>query len=324
MSIKISRPGVLATLQDHGRQGYRSIGVGTGGAMDFFAMSIANFLVGNDEDNAVIEIHFPAPEIVFEQDAMIAVTGANLNAVMDEIAVPGWNPLLVKKDSVLKFRQPVFGTRAYIAIKGGWQAEQWLSSFSTHLKLSVGGHHGRALQKGDRVLFKPLQQNLAENIILTEFISPQLMDEIYQPFNEFRCLKGIEYELLDMDSEESFGSQDFIVSHQSDRMGYRLSSLPLLLKEPIELISSPVDAGTIQLLPDGNCIVLMADHPTTGGYPRIASVIKADLPKLAQAKPGQSIHFRMITLKEAEELYMKMKTKMEEIKLACQLQLKNL
>ncbi len=127
-----------------------------------------------------------------------------------------------------------------------------------------------------------------------------------------------------MDSEESFGSQDFIVSHQSDRMGYRLSSLPLLLKEPIELISSPVDAGTIQLLPDGNCIVLMADHPTTGGYPRIASVIKADLPKLAQAKPGQSIHFRMITLKEAEELYMKMKTKMEEIKLACQLQLKNL
>lgn len=324
MSIKITRPGILATLQDHGREGYRSIGVGTGGAMDCFAMSIANYLVGNDEDAAVIEIHFPAPEIVFENDAMIAITGANLNAVMDETPVPGWSILLVKKDSVLKFNRPVFGGRAYLAAQGGWQAERWLNSFSTHLKLSVGGHYGRALQKEDRVLFKPLFKKISENKIFTTPIAQQVLDEVYQPLNKVRCLKGREYELLDVASKRSFETKGFMVSHQSDRMGYRLNGQPLLLKESIELISSPVDVGTIQLLPDGNCIVLMADHQTTGGYPRIGSVIKADLPKLAQAKPGQAISFKIVSLNEAEGLYMQMKRIKEEIKLACQLQLKSL
>ncbi|WP_276501307.1 biotin-dependent carboxyltransferase family protein [Terrimonas pollutisoli] len=323
MSIKITRPGILATLQDHGRRGYRSIGVGTGGAMDCFAMSIANYLAGNDEDGVVIEIHFPAPEIVFEEDAIIAITGANLKAAVDEIPVPGWSTLLVKKDSVLKFNQPVFGTRAYLAVKGGWQAEKWLSSFSTHLKLSVGGHYGRSLQKEDRLFFDPIIQNFEESKIFTTPVSQQLLDEIYRPLNEVRCVKGIEYELLDTAGKKSFETRDFMVTHQSDRMGYRLKGQPLLLKESIELISSPVDAGTIQLLPDGNCIVLMADHPTTGGYPRVGSVIKADLAKLAQAKPGQAINFKIVSLKEAEDQYMQMKRVMEEIKLACQLQLKN-
>ena len=318
MSIKIIKPGILTTLQDSGRTGCRSIGVGTGGAMDIFAMSLANYLVGNDVQHAVIEIHFPSPEIFFEEDAIIAITGASFSAVVDDIAIPVWNSVLVKKSSSLKFTKPVFGARAYLAVLGGWEAEKWLNSFSTYLKLSVGGYSGRAIQKNDRLFFPPVQQAIAVTKLLSTPLAFQQIEEIYQPASEIRCIKGADHELLSERGKEKFEKQDFTISHQSDRMGYRLNAQPIILENTIEMISSPVDAGTIQLLPDGNCVVLMADHQTTGGYPRIASVIKADLPKLAQARPGQSIHFKMISLSEAEELYLRMKKTMDEIKLACQ------
>ena len=151
MSIKIIKPGVSATLQDTGRSGHRGIGIGSGGAMDMFAMKVANFLCGNDESEAVIEINFPAPEILFEQDAIISITGADFSGYINATAVSPWRTLYVKKNTVLKFRQPISGARSYLAVQGGWQVEKWLGSYSTHLKLGTGGLFGRALQKEDRI-----------------------------------------------------------------------------------------------------------------------------------------------------------------------------
>ena len=153
MSIKIIKAGVAATIQDGGRSGNRGIGIGSGGAMDLFAMKISNYLCGNEDDKAVIEINFPAPEILFKEDALISITGADLSASINGSAIPAWRTLFVKKASVLKFKQPITGTRAYIAVAGGWQGEKWLGSYSTHLKLKVGGFDGRPLQKEDRIFF---------------------------------------------------------------------------------------------------------------------------------------------------------------------------
>ncbi|MEP7256067.1 MAG: biotin-dependent carboxyltransferase family protein [Ferruginibacter sp.] len=318
MSIKIIKQGVMATLQDAGRYGFRSIGIGSGGAMDIFAMTVSNFLVGNDEA-AVLEINFPAPEILFQHNALISLTGADLSATIDNITLPLWRPFFVMKDSVLKFKQPVYGTKTYLAVHGGWKSEKWLGSFSTHLKVGTGGHLGRALQKNDVICFKENNFSLAENKILNWHISQNETDKIYLPSNTIRCIRGVEWDLLNKASQQNFEKSNFSITNQSDRMGYRLSGTLLSLQQPTEIISSAVDAGIIQLLPTGNLIVLMADHQTTGGYPRIASVIKADLPKLAQVIPGQKISFKIITLKEAEDALISMMRTLTEIKAGCHL-----
>lgn len=320
MSIKIIKPGVAATLQDAGRNGFRGIGIGTGGAMDVFAMKVSNFLVGNDEADVALEINFPAPEILFQQNAIISLTGADLLATIDDTPLPGaWRPFFVKKDSILKFKQPVSGSKTYIAVQGGWQSEKWLESYSTHLQVAAGGYSGRALQKNDVVFFKNNTLFLAEEKILGWHISQHELDKVYQPANTIRCIRGIEWNLLNKISQQHFEKLDFGITNQSDRMGYRLSGTALSLQEPVEMISSAVDAGTIQLLPDGNLIIVMADHQTTGGYSRIASVIKADLPKLSQLNTGQTISFKPISVPEAEDALISMTQALVEIKAGCHL-----
>ncbi len=321
MSIKIIRAGILATVQDSGRTGFRSIGVGSAGAMDLFAMKASNYLCGNDGNEAVIEINFPAPEILFEQDAIVSITGADFSANINDNPVLPWRTLLVKKGSVLKFKRPVSGARAYLAVSGGWQSGKWLGSYSTHLKLSVGGHSGRALQKDDTISF-PAANNFFGNKILPAFIPGAELEKVYQPANNIRCLPAPEYAMLTESNKRKLEQLQFVISHQSDRMGYRLKNEPLMPEQPFELLSSAVDMGTIQLLPDGTTIILMADHQTTGGYPRVATVIKTDLPKLAQASPGQALNFTMICLAEAETCYTNMQRSLEEIKQACHLNLK--
>lgn len=319
MSIKIIKQGVLATLQDGGRNGFRSMGIGHGGAMDIFAMAVSNFLVGNYEAAAVLEINFPGPEILFQQNAIISLAGADLSASVNDESLPLWRPFFVKKDSLLKFRKPVYGAWTYLAVQGGWQSDKWLGSYGTHLQVAAGGHSGRSLMKGDTILFKENNFSLTGDKLLNWHISHNETERIYQPANTIRCIKSIEWDLLSEASKQHFEKNAFEITSQSDRMGYRLSSEPLLSEQPAELISSAVDAGTVQLLPDGNAIVLMADHQTTGGYPRIASVIKADLPKLSQVRPGQKISFKTTTVTDAENALISMEQVLTEIKAGCRL-----
>ncbi len=314
MSIKILKPGICSTIQDLGRTGYRSLGIGPGGVMDFFAATTANYLAGNDEHQPVIEMHFPTATICFTTHALISITGANFEAHINEVPVEMYQPLFVKKNAVLSFKKNISGARVYLAIHKGMEAEKWLGSYSTHLKIAAGGFKGRLLQKDDIISINTITDKWNKNKIK---LSPAVLETLYKKKAAVRCIAGPQWLLLDADSEKKMLQSAFTISNQSDRMGYRLTGENCYLKNPIELISSPVTAGTVQLLPGGQLIILMADHQTTGGYPNIATVIAADLPRLAQLPVNSQLHFQLVSLQHAEEMLLSIHQLLAELKTGC-------
>lgn len=299
MSILIEKSGVLATVQDLGRHGFRRFGINPNGAMDQSAARLINVLLGNDEAAAVLELHFPAPRFRFEEPAMIALGGADFGAALDKQAIENWRPVTVEKNQTLDFPQKNFGSRAYLAVKGGFQIEQWLGSAATNLTAKTGGLNGRSLMKGDRLFF-----NSALSVPSRAFsykISKSIVPH-YSRLPTVRVVAGAEFARLTALGESNFLKNNYAISLDSNRMGFRLNGEPLYAIDKIEMISSAVAFGTIQLLPDGQMIILMADHQTSGGYPRIAHVISGDLPILAQLGTGDKVNFQMISLAEAEEL----------------------
>ena len=323
MSIKIIKPGLLSALVDEGRSGFRSLGIGPGGAMDHFAMTVSNYLIGNPARSATIEMNFPAPEFLFLEDHLIGVTGKGLRIYLNDEVISPWKPYMVKKGSTMKFEKTEKGSRAYLSVHGGWRGQEWLGSFSTSLGVRAGGYDGRALQKEDILEAIDKNEEVNHTKSLLWGISTNELDKVYLPSDPIRITASIETHLLSPESKEKLLSSPFRVSPQSNRMGYRLNGDKLSLNQTIEMVSSPVDFGTIQLLPDGNLIILMADHQTTGGYPRIASVIKSDLPTLAQMNPNDSIKFRLISLNEAESEWQAREKLLAELKHACLEQYKN-
>lgn len=319
MSIRIIKPGVMTTLQDTGRKGYRHNGIGTGGAMDRFALPVANYLVGNEENAAVMEMGFPAPEILFGQNAIISLCGADFTAFLNDQPLPIWKPVYVKKDAVLRFGQPVSGNWAYLAVQGGWNAEKWLGSFSTNQVAVAGGHLGRSLQKDDEIRCREDNFSMLDNAVINWQLSDVLKNRVYASSQTIRCITGIEWDMLSEESKLIFTTGTFGVGINSDRMGLRMEGPNIDLEGAEELISSIVDSGTVQLLPDGRIVILMADHQTSGGYPRIASVIRADQPRLAQMKPGEPVRFSIISLPEAENALISMEQLLKEIKAGCHL-----
>jgi antagonist of KipI len=303
MSIRIIKQGVLDTIQDTGRYGYQHLGINPCGAMDTFAATVANILTGNEKNEAVIELHFPASSFLFEQKCMIALSGADFCPVLNNKPIPLNTTVTVGENSVLEFKQFRHGERCYLAVHGGFYIEQWLNSFSTHLKAAAGGYDGRQLKKED-VLY--LQEPLFNfTLYHTDFfVLPVSIDvfAFYDHSPKIRCIKGNEYDWLEDESKKIFTSCSFHITVQSDRMGYCLEGKTLSTTINKQLISSAVTKGSIQLLPSGQLIILMADHQTTGGYPKIAHVISADIPKLAQMRPNRIVQFKFITLPEAEDL----------------------
>src|ERR1700748_505610 len=153
MAFSIIKPGLLDTIQDMGRNGFGNWGISPGGAMDGYAAKVANLLVGNDQDEAVLEIHFPGPQILFEQNTLIAITGADFSPMVNDEHIPRWQPVVVRKNTVLHFPSLVQGGRCYISVHGGFCMKKWLNSYSTNLKAGAGGWHGQALKKGDELPF---------------------------------------------------------------------------------------------------------------------------------------------------------------------------
>jgi antagonist of KipI len=317
MALEILKPGLLTTIQDTGRFGFQKDGIIVSGAMDTFALRVANILAGNPQQQAALEITLTGPTIRFTEDHIIALTGADLSPAINGEAISLWRPILVKAGSILEFGQPKLGCRTYLAISGGFAIPKVMGSYSTYLRAGIGGFNGRALQTGDLI---PCQDTTPQGTaLLRESASalhahgytysswtpdPQRYPD-YQASPTIRAVYGQECELFTDMSREQLWSERFQVSLQSDRMGYRLQGVSLTLTEPIELISTAVAFGTVQVPPDGQPIILMADHQTTGGYPRIAQAISADLPILAQVVPGQTIQLQQVTLEEAQQLYIR-------------------
>ncbi len=282
--------------------------------MDKTAVRLINILLGNDENEAVIEMHFPAPEILFEEDAAIALGGAEFGAELDENSIGNWRIVFTEKGSILKFEKKIFGNRAYLAVKGGFKIEKWLDSASTNLKANIGGFEGRVLRNGDQIKFKA--KGKRQKAKFDQRISYNLLP-FYSRFPTIRVTAGAEFPLLTALSEQNFLKQTFTISPKSDRMGFRLGGEPLYLLDQKEMLSSAVNFGTIQLLPDGRMIILMADHQTTGGYPRIAHVVEPDLPLLAQLGANDKVGFHLISLQEAEDLHLAFEKDLSFFRIGC-------
>lgn len=321
MSIVIIKPGILDSIQDLGRTGQGSYGINTGGAMDRFAAMVANILAGNEVTEAVIEIHYPGPQILFEQDALISITGADFSAGLNDEPLPSWQPILIRKNTVLQFPINRKGARAYLAVQGGFKIDKWLNSYSTNLKAGVGGWRGRRLEKGDELFFRQGEKCVSslfksENNFQLLRWRPDV-STIYNEPHKISYIKGFEWDMLTEASGKSLKEGKFIVHPSSDRMGYQLKGNPLHLAEKKEMVSCAVSFGTIQLLPNGRLVVLMADHQTTGGYPRIGHVISSHLPKLAQLRPSDAIQFTQVTIDEAEERLFNQQLEIQIWKRAC-------
>ncbi|MES2327975.1 MAG: biotin-dependent carboxyltransferase family protein [Bacteroidota bacterium] len=321
MSLHIIKHGLLDLVQDAGRYGYQHLGINPGGVMDSIAMRVANILVGNDPSEAVIEMHFPAAEIEFEETVLIALAGADFSASVDGKEIPALTPVVIQKASVLHFGKKQNGARIYLATHGGFAADEWLGSYSTHTKVKAGGFEGRALQKNDRITLKEKKQPaLAAEQTVQIFPWRANVSDMYRK-DSFRFIPGNEYWSLDETSKHKLGKETFVISRENDRMGYRLGAVSLQMMATTELISTAVARGTMQLLPDGQLIILMADHQTTGGYPRVGHIITADISSLAQMQAGEKFTLEHVTLADAENLLLKQQMDLQQLQNACNFRL---
>ncbi len=321
MSVKVIKPGVLATIQDLGRFGSQKYGVIVGGAMDSLAVRIANILVGNEEGEATIEVTMYGTKLQFEDEHLIAVTGGYLEPKIDGEPLSMWRPALVRKGQVLTFNSPRSGCRAYIALSGGLQVPKVMGSKSTYTQANIGGYKGRELREDD-VLFCGEVSEQGETFIrkLKELNTPVQWSVNYSPFyfctsEKIRILKGSEFDWFENKSQQNLLSEPYKITLNTNRMGCQLEGAKLSLMNKSELLSEGVTYGTIQVPTNGLPIILMAERQTTGGYPKIGQVITADLPRLAQMQPGNTIHFEIISIDEAEKLLIQQERDIHELKM---------
>lgn len=306
--IKIIKPGLFTTIQDKGRWGYERFGIPVAGTMDDFSTRVANILVGNDEYSAVLESTFLGPEIVFDCDEIISITGANMAPRINGESVPMWTSLLVKEGDILSFSGLVSGLRAYIAFSRGLNVPEVMGSKSTFTRGKLGGHEGRKLVNEDEIKLGIRELSNSGGYLPSEFIP------IYNKEETIRVIMGPQDDYFTEDAIETFLNSKYTITSEADRMGYRLEGSKIIHKDGADIISDGMVFGSIQVPGHGSPIIMMADRATTGGYTKIATVITPDLPKLAQMAPGSSVNFIRITLKEAHEIYREYENKIKRIK----------
>ncbi|HEY6894281.1 MAG TPA: biotin-dependent carboxyltransferase family protein [Rhodanobacteraceae bacterium] len=290
MTVEVLRAGLLTTLQDGGRHGFATLGVGTAGAMDDVAQRLANALVGNSPDAPALEITLTGPRLRFEQATTIALTGAV------HPGVPMWCALDVDAGQVLDIGPARQGARAYLAIAGGFVAERVLASAS----VDVNARLGLRLRDGDRIGVGASRLKRGRT---TWSLDPRSWFDA-DPATPIRLVRGTHFDALDAASRTAMFEREFRIASDSNRVGFRLDGPRLALSVPLELVSEPLARGTLQLPPGGQPIALMAEHPTVGGYPRIGHIAAVDVTRLAQRRPGDAVRFAEINLDEAQTRYL--------------------
>lgn len=295
--ITVVKPGWLTTVQDAGRYGYQQYGMPVSGPMDRRSHVIANRLVGNCDQEAALEITLKGPELSFETAAVVAITGADLSPSLDGIALPLWTSVPVKAGSRLTFGTRRSGARCYLAIAGGIDVPVVLGSRSTHVSSRTGGLQGRALAPGDILI--GVTPRLRQRVTIGRSL-PERLRLSYSTTATLRILPGPQLSSFAPQSFDLLTANPYRLSSQSDRMGYRLEG-PTLMQARVEArISDGTALGALQVPPDGQPILLMADCHTTGGYPILAVVISADLHRAGQLLPGETVAFTATTLPEAQ------------------------
>lgn len=297
MSLRVLSPGLLTTVQDRGRTGWRHLGVGCAGALDGDAHTLANLLVGNAADAAAFEVTLAGPRLRFDAPARIAVCGATIDMQCDGVPLPTARPILLPAGATLTLGGCRRGARAYLAVAGGLEVPAVLGSRSTDLRGGFGGFEGRALNTGDVL---SIGATSLASVDAMRIASWWIDDAPDSPFDRaIRLLPGADA----IAPADALFDAAWNVAAASDRQGLRLQGPALRAVDEGERISAPVAPCTVQLPPDGQPIVLLADAQTHGGYPRIGHVIRADLPRLAQLRPGDTLRFAPCTPVQAHQAW---------------------
>lgn len=296
--LEVFNAGLLTTVQDQGRNGYRKYGVPVSGVMDEHSHQLANWLVGNPKDAPVLELTLMGAEFKFNSDAIVGISGAEAKLTVNEKPVKSNQTLKISRGDRLTIRGATAGCRIYIAIAGEWDIEKIMDSYSTCLAAKFGGHQGRALKKGDRISWNRDQEKALERTVPKELLPH------YSSTQKIRITEGPEWNWLTNKERSDFLGTHFLISSKSNRMGIRFkNSINYDQEKKGEMISSPVVPGIIQMPSSGSPIILMNDGQSIGGYPRIAKVIEADLWRLGQAWTWNEISFSLIDRIEALELF---------------------
>lgn len=287
-------PGFFTTIQDGGRWGYQAFGMPVAGAMDRYAYRVANLLVGNKMSAAAIEMTLLGASFKFDESQLVALCGADMQAKLDGVSVPNWSSFVVQKGSELKLEYAVTGCRAYLAVRGGIDVPSVLGSRSTYTRAKVGGLEGRALQQGDVLdVGDDRETEVRPGILKAEYVPK------YEQSITLRILLGPQDNMFTAEAKATLLNNEYVITDEADRMGYRLVGPKIAHIDKADIISDALPLGAIQVPAHGMPIVMMADRQTTGGYAKIGAVICPDLFKLAQAKPGDEVCFRLCSEEEA-------------------------
>lgn len=290
--MKILDIQALASVQDLGRSGWRELGIGQAGAMDPLALKVGNVLVRNEENAAAVEVILGGMTVQFDYDTPFCITGAFYEAYLDGEPIYSYWRYTAKAGQILTLVRAKIGMYGYLCIHGGFQVPHELGSASTDNRTGLGGIEGRYLRQGDVV--PTLAQH---NTLSTIGVAPIAWR------NTIYAVPSSEYAAFTAESQRLWWQRTWILQGSSDRMGYRFKGESLQLKAPLEMLSHAIQFGTVQVPPNGQPIILMADAQTTGGYPKIATVVSADLGRLAQVRFGGEIKFYLADMQTVEKLH---------------------
>jgi antagonist of KipI len=307
--VQVVKPGWCTTVQDLGRHGCQQYGISVSGAMDRVALVTANRLVGNHDAVAALEITLIGPELLFENAAVVAVTGADLAPAIDGRPVPLWETVKFPAGSRLTFGPRRSGARCYLAAAGGFDVPLLWGSRATHLPTGIGGGNGRALVAGE-ILCLHVGTDQGHRPRIGSTLAPNSRPT-YVETPALRVIAGPQE--ANADALAILTTAHYQLTNQSNRMGYRLEGPRIETMSAQPAISDGTAMGALQIPPDGQPILLMADRPTTGGYPKIAVVITADLSQAAQLQPGDTVRFRSTNLQEAEAAFAEQWRRINEV-----------
>jgi len=305
--FKVHSPGAFTTVQDGGRFGYQKMGMPISGALDAFAFRVANLLVGNPLESAVLEITITGPKLEFLSETDIALTGAKMGMSLNDAPVPAWQSVRANPGDILEIHQVTSGCRAYLAISGGIDVPLVMGSRSTYVGGKLGGFAGRPLQAADVVC------GLEAQLLETPRILPDRWIPEHQREISLRIIPGPQDDFFDA-GLETLLTTDYMVTPKADRMGYRLqgAAIERIPGTPASIVSEPSMPGGIQIPADAQPIVLLVEQ-TVGGYSKIATVITPDIARLTQATPGDTVRFEKVDLAQAHTIYREAEKKLQKI-----------
>ncbi|WP_369790220.1 biotin-dependent carboxyltransferase family protein [Rouxiella sp. WC2420] len=320
--FEVLSPGLFTTLQDAGRFGFEDYGVPPSGAMDEMSFAIANALVGNQADTGALEFTLTGAtlRLTGSEPCIFAVTG-DMALTIDGVEAEPYHRLTLLPGHTLRIARTLSGARGYLAVAGGFKVKPVMGSVSTLMRAGLGGFSGRQLQKGDWLPLNPSLHRVKKSHWMptphgAHFTNKArgVPEQRLMPQRErrpIRVILGPQDDHFDQTAISQFLSTAYRVSEQSDRMGYRLNGNPISHTKGFNIVSDGISRGSIQIPGSGEPIIAMNDRQTTGGYPKIATVIRADLARLGQAKPGDMIRFETVSVEKAESLWAGRQTQLD-------------